>query len=74
MFFFLPFFLLFRPSAVVVLHRGIKMIFMRRWSSAFDNFIMDFSELYIIDGVEKASRVNTGRKCIDATTMVIESF
>lgn len=35
---------------------------------------MDFSELYIIDGVEKASRVNTGRKCIDGATMAIESF
>lgn len=38
------------------------MIFMRGRSSALDNFIMDFSGLYIIDGVERTSRVNAGQK------------
>ena len=31
------------------------MIFMRRWSVVFDNFIIDFSKLYIIDDVEKGT-------------------
>ena len=57
------------PSVVVALCRGIKMIFMRGRSSAFDNFIMDFSGLYIIDGVERTSRVKKkkgGEKSIDS--------
>lgn len=50
---FFLFFFFFGLSTIVVLRHGIKMIFMRRWSVVFDNFIIDFSKLYIIDGVEK---------------------
>lgn len=54
-FYFYFFLFFFGLSTIVVLRHGIKMIFMRRWSVVFDNFIIDFSKLYIIDDVEKGT-------------------